>query len=102
VNPEGQAINSGEIIDIDPPRKMVFTRRKESNAESKAEGFSRVTYSLEPQGASVKLTILHEMEKPGSIPLHGVSNGLPLVVASLKSLIETGEPLEGTAHWVPC
>ncbi|MGB8370928.1 MAG: SRPBCC family protein [Limisphaerales bacterium] len=102
VNPEGKAINSGEIIEIDPPKKMVFTWRKETNPEIKAEGYSRVTYSLEPQGASVKLTILHEMDKSGSKLLQSVSNGWPLVLASLKSLIETGEPLEETRRWVAC
>lgn len=102
LNLEGKAINSGEIIEIEPPRKMVFTWRKETNPEIKAEGFSRVTYLLEPQGAAVKLTILHEMDKPGSKLLQSVSNGWPLVLASLKSLIETGEPLEATARWVPC
>jgi hypothetical protein len=61
-----------------------------------------VTYSLEQQGASVKLTILHEMDKPGSKLLQSVSNGRPLVLASLKSLIETGEPLPETSKWVPC
>jgi len=102
VNPEGQAIISGEIVEIDPPRKMVFTWRNETKPEITAEGFSRVTYSLEPQGASVKLTILHEMNKPGSKLLQSVSGGWPLVLASLKSLIETGEPLPETSKWMPC
>jgi uncharacterized protein YndB with AHSA1/START domain len=102
VNPEGKAIISGEIIEIDRPRKLVFTWRNETNPEITAEGHSRVTYAREPQGASVKLTILHEMDKPGSKLLQSVSGGWPLVLASLKSLIETGELLEATARWVPC
>jgi uncharacterized protein YndB with AHSA1/START domain len=102
VNPDGKAIISGEIIEIEPPKKMVFTWRNETNPEITAEGLSRVTYSLEQQGASVKLTILHEMDKPGSKLLQSVSNGWPLLLASLKSLIETGEPLPETSKWVPC
>lgn len=102
VNPEGQAIIGGEIIEIDRPRKLVFTWRNETNPEITAEGYSRVTYSLEQQGASVKLTILHEMDKPGSKLLQSVSGGWPLVLASLKSLLETGEPLEETRRWVAC
>jgi hypothetical protein len=62
VNPEGKSIISGEIIKIEPPKKMVFARRNETIPEITAEGLSRVTYSLEQQGASVKLTILHEMD----------------------------------------
>ena len=102
VNLEGKAIISGEIIEIEPPKKLVFTWRNETNPEIKAEGHSRVTYSLEQQGSSVKLTILHEMDKPGSKLLQSVSGGWPLVLASLKSLIETGEPLLETSKWVPC
>ena len=102
VNPEGKAIITGEIIAIDRPRKLVFTWRNETNPEIKAEGHSRVTDDLEPQGASVKLTIRHEMDKSGSKLLQSVSNGWPLVLASLKSLIETGEPLEETRRWVAC
>ena len=102
VNPEGTPIISGEIIAIEPPKKMVLSWRNETNPEIKAEGFSRVTYLLEPQGASVKLTILHEMDRAGSKLLQSVSNGWPLVLASLKSLMETGEPLPGTDNWVPC
>lgn len=102
MNPEGKPIISGEIIAIDQPRKLVFTWLNETNPEIKAEGHSRVTYDLEPQGASVKLTIRHEMDKPGSKLLPTVSGGWPLVLASLKSLIETGEPLEATTRWVPC
>lgn len=102
LDPEGRVVNSGEIIEIQPPQKMVFTWRKETNAEIKAEGYSRVTYSLEPQGAAVKLTILHEMDKSGSRLLQSVSNGWPLVLASLKSFIETGEPLPQTSQWVRC
>lgn len=40
--------------------------------------------------------------KPGSKLLQSVSGGWPLVLASLKSLLETGEPLEATSRWVAC
>jgi hypothetical protein len=44
----------------------------------------------------VKLTILHEIDKPESTVIQAVSNGWPLILASLKSLLETGEPLDET------
>jgi uncharacterized protein YndB with AHSA1/START domain len=102
VNPEGKTIISGEIIEIEPPRKLVFTWRNETKPEITAEGHSRVTYGLEKQGASVKLTVLHEMDKPGSKLLQSVSDGWPLILASLQSLLETGEPLEETRRYVAC
>ena len=100
--PDGQAIISGEIIEIEPPRRLVLTWRNEMKPEQRAEGYSRVTYGLEKQGASVKLTILHEIDKPGSKLLQSVSGGWPLILASLKSLLETGEPLEETSRYIAC
>ena len=47
----------------------------------------------------VKLTVTHEMDKPGSKFIEGVSNGWPSLLSSLKSLLETGESLEETRHW---
>ena len=58
-----------------------------------------MTYTLERQGESVKLTVLHEMEKPDSKLIGSVSNGWPNILASLKSLLETGEPLDETRRW---
>jgi hypothetical protein len=50
-------------------------------------------------GSSVKLTVTHTMDKPNSILVNKVSQGWPHILASLKSLLETGESLEGTDRW---
>jgi hypothetical protein len=50
-------------------------------------------------GESVKLTIIHEIDKTGSKLIDAVSSGWSHIVASLKSLLETGEPLEETRRW---
>jgi hypothetical protein len=44
-----------------------------------------------PTGEAVKLTISHEMEKPGTQFIDAVSSGWPLILSNLKSLLETGE-----------
>ena len=46
----------------------------------------------------MKLTIVHEIDKPESKLIRGVSDGWPLFLSSLKSLLETGEPLDETRH----
>jgi hypothetical protein len=58
-----------------------------------------MTYTLEPQGDSVKLTVQHEMGKPDSKLIQGGSNGWPHLLSSLKSLLETGASLEATRTW---
>ena len=47
----------------------------------------------------VKLTLLHEMDKPGSKLIAAVTQGWPAILSSLKSMLETGEPLEATRRW---
>jgi uncharacterized protein YndB with AHSA1/START domain len=100
--PGDEKILSGEILEIDPPKRLVFTWRKETIPEQRAEGYSRVSYELEKEGDSVKLTVIHSVDKPGSVLLKAVSGGWPLILASLKSFLETGEPLEETRRWAPC
>jgi uncharacterized protein YndB with AHSA1/START domain len=97
--PDGRVADSGEVVEIDPPRRLVLKWRNEFVPAAQKEGYSRLTYELETQGDSVKLTVLHEMDKPDSTLIGMVSNGWPAILASLKSLIETGESLEVTRHW---
>jgi uncharacterized protein YndB with AHSA1/START domain len=97
--PDGRVGDSGEIIEIDPPRRLVLTWRNEFKPELRVEGDSRLTYELEQQGEVVKLTVLHEMDRPGSKLIGAVSTGWPHLLSSLKSLLETGEPLEATRRW---
>ena len=93
--PDGRVADSGEIVEIDPPRRLVLTWQNHLFAEANAEGHSRLTYELQPQGEAVKLTLIHEMEKPDSKLIGMVSTGWPAILSSLKSLLETGQPLEG-------
>jgi len=48
-------------------------------------------------GSEVKLTVTHDDFDPGSKVLEAVRNGWPLVLASLKSLMETGSPLSAAS-----
>ena len=97
--PDGRVGDSGEILEIEPGRRLVLKWRNDFKPELHAEGDSRMTWELEPQGDTVKLTIIHEMEKPGSKLIDAVSKGWPMIAASVKSLLETGESLEATRRW---
>ena len=97
--PTGEVAVSGEILEIDPPRRLVQSWRFERKPELKADGYSRLTYELEPLGDSVRLTIVHEHARADSLLMKDISRGWPMVLASLKSMLETGEPLEVTRHW---
>jgi len=97
--PDGRVADSGEVIDIEPCRRIVLSWRNEFKPELRAEGHSRLTYELEQQGESVKLTVVHEIDKTDSKFIQAVSNGWPLILSSLKSLLETGESLEESRRW---
>jgi len=97
--PDGRVADSGEILEIEPNKRLVLKWRNEFMPEMRAEGYSRLTYELEQQGTSVKLTVIHEMDKPGSKFIDAVSNGWPHLLSSLKSLLETGESIEETRSW---
>ena len=95
---DGRVFDSGEIVEIDPPRHMVIAWRHQLHEEMRAEGPSRAAFDLETIGDSVKLTITHGSDVEGSKLISAVSQGWPRILASLKSLLETGKPLEGTGQ----
>lgn len=97
--PDGRVADSGEVLEIEPGRRLVLRWRNEFVPEMGAEGDSRLTYELEQQGEAVKLTLIHESDEPDSKLIAGVSQGWPHILASLKSLLETGESLEATRRW---
>jgi len=99
VVPDGRVADSGEVIEIDPPRKLVLSWQNHLFPDANAEGFSRLTYEIESMGSLVKLTVSHTMDKKDSTLIEKVSNGWPHLLSSLKSLLETGHALEGSDRW---
>jgi len=97
--PDGRVGDSGKVVEIEPEKRLVLSWRNEFQPELRAEGYSRLTYELEKVGESVKLTVIHEIDKPGSKFIEAVSSGWPHILSSLKSLLETGESLEETRRW---
>ena len=94
----------GEVVEADPPRKLVQTWRMAMDPGLAAEGFSRLTYEIEPapHGGSTKLTVTHDLTGvPGLAPMVAgeyedtAGGGWPWVLSGLKTLLETGAQLGG-------
>jgi uncharacterized protein YndB with AHSA1/START domain len=81
----------GNVLESTPPRRLVLTWAWPKDADD-PEKTSRVTFEIERQGEKlVKLTVLHEDLDP---EMHrGIAGGWPQVLSSLKTLLETGQPL---------
>ena len=84
-------LGEGENLEVDPPRRLVQTMRALWSDEVKDEGFSRITWEIEPVEDSCRLTVTHDQLRDGANPeLYG---GWPMILSGLKTWIETGEVL---------
>ena len=90
VSGDGVTTDAGEIVEADPPRRLVIRWQHQNRPELKAEGDSLCTMELEPTGTAVKLSITHSIEREPSQLIVAVSCGWPMILSNLKSLIETG------------
>ena len=97
-----EVIIDGEVIEVQPPFKLVQTYRFLFSDANKAEGFSRVTFEIEKTaGGFCRLTVTHsELREHANSQLYG---GWPMILSGLKTLIETGENLTtpGSLRWAP-
>ncbi len=90
VSRDGTITDAGEILEAEPPRRLVIRWHHQSKPELKAEGDSRCTIELEPAGAAVKLSVTHTIEREPSKLIEAVSGGWPKILSNLKSLLESG------------
>ncbi len=110
-------ILDGEIVEADPPRKLVQTWRMLMDPTMEREGFTRLTYEIEPAGGSAvdvvtgrqaasdvgvtRLTVTHDLTGAPELALivaggrevEGAGGGWSWVLSSLKTLLETGDAL---------
>jgi uncharacterized protein YndB with AHSA1/START domain len=93
--PEIGITDVGEVLEVERPKRIVIKWRNEFRPELKATGFTRCTYEIEAAGEVTKLTVVHEAPEPSPM-IAAVSKGWPMILSSLKSLLETGNPLPRT------
>lgn len=89
--PGGRLYNSGEVLESEPPGKLVLKWRNE--LKDQYRGIFAPDYHIEKSDDAVKLTVVHEIDLPDSKLIEDVAKGWPPILSSLKSLLETGEPL---------
>jgi uncharacterized protein YndB with AHSA1/START domain len=93
----------GEVLEADPPRKLVQSYRFLFSAEHQAEGFTRVTYEIEHAAKGFcRLTVTHDLEGAPMMAAMVASKfsemgtgGWGWILSDLKSVLETGSPLYG-------
>ncbi|HMJ32405.1 MAG TPA: SRPBCC family protein [Baekduia sp.] len=91
----------GEVIEADPPHRLVQTWRMLMDPSLEAEGFTRLTYEIQETPAGTKLTVTHELDGApglaqllsGGLEAEGAGGGWAWVLSDLKSVLETGGAL---------
>jgi uncharacterized protein YndB with AHSA1/START domain len=97
-----EVVVDGEVLEVDPPRRLVQTWRMAMDPTAAAEGFSRLTWEIEGPGPDgvCRLTVTHEL---GGMPTVAAmtsgdnefgemgGGGWPWILSDLKTLLETGE-----------
>ena len=90
---DGSLVVEGEVIAAEPPRRLVTTWAFRHDPEVASDPPSRVTWEIEPLGDTCKLTLVHDDFPSENATFRSVVQGWPLVLSSLKSLLETGQAL---------
>jgi len=94
------------VLEADPPHRLAYTWHtftpgwadswgisEEFRAQVAAEPRSKVAFAIEAADGLVKLTVVHDGFEPGSIVLESVSEGWPMIISGLKTMLETGSPV---------
>jgi uncharacterized protein YndB with AHSA1/START domain len=93
----------GEVLEADPPHRLVTTWRMLMDPDIAAEGFTRLTYEIKQLDGFCSLTVIHDLEGApklaaivgGAQEEFGAGGGHPWILSDLKSLLETGATMAG-------
>jgi uncharacterized protein YndB with AHSA1/START domain len=97
--PDGEVVGcEGKILIADHPKELSYTWRFPRNPIVKDEAPSRVTFTLVEKGGNTILTVTHDEFPEGSKMVESISQGWPLVLAGLKTLLETGKAVDFSVY----
>lgn len=96
VDPKGEVMIDGEVVECTPPSRLVVTFLHKWNEESLDGG--TVTYELTQMEEITKLRLTHIGIPEGHPLVQETFNGWSYIFAGLKTLLETGELLEAQSQ----
>jgi DNA-binding transcriptional ArsR family regulator len=85
-------LGEGEVLEVDPPRRLVHTMACLWDDDVRAEGMTRVTWEVEEVGDSCHLTLTHDQMREGANSQ--IFGGWPMILSGLKTWLESGELLD--------
>lgn len=94
LTPDGAGhVAEGTVLEVEPPRRLVYESRLLYDAELAKDRAIRLTWEIEPLGEVCRVRIIHDRFEGETASYHAIVNGVPALMASIKSLLETGQPL---------
>ena len=84
---------AGEVIEADPPKRLVLSFRALFDDDTAAEPASRVTWEITPVGSVCRLTCVHTDLFGAPKTWAATADGWNVVLNSMKTLLETGDAL---------
>ena len=91
---DGTVPFQGTVLEFDPPRRLVYSFQHFAHEGGGVdEQASRVSWEIEPVGPMCKLTVVHDGFDAETPTFKSVGSGWPYILSSLKSYLETGDPL---------
>lgn len=103
-----EIVVDGEVLEADPPRKLVVTWRMVMDPNMASEGFTRLTYEImEGRDGVSRLSVIHDLAgTPGHAAMvagdqqgPGAGGGWIWILSDLKSVLESGQPMSTRQGW---
>ena len=98
-SPDGEVYLDGEILEIDPPRRLVHTFHVVHEPDAAAEAPSRIEWEITQISDRCRLTVIHTGRGPATMDY--TSGGWETILGGMKALLETGEPLVVSMEALP-
>jgi uncharacterized protein YndB with AHSA1/START domain len=91
---DGSQAIKGQILEVEPPRRLVATFSSQWDDAMRAEPPSRVTWEVEQRGAMSVVTVVHDQLEDAPVTYERVSSGWSPILTGLKTFVETGKAAE--------